>query len=436
MLKEFAFSASGKVAYNTLAQTVRQVATLALGLMTTALVTRYLGRAGYGDLSLADNFMLFFTLGVDFGLNAIVAREIACRREETQRYLENLISLRLLLSVFFILVGVGFIGFAPYSLSVKWATAIILLALIPFSLCSTFNVIYQVNFRYDFSTVACVSGQLIVLGLVLLCMRLRLGLLFLVGASLVGEICNAAIGASLLRKFKLRFRIGLDRRLWGVLLASALPLGLMLLFSQINTKADLFLLSLLPLPKSFGLGSQETVGIYSLAYNVFKNIIALPTFFMNAFFPVMVVDRREDPARLIRRFRKALALLFGISVLGATTGFILAPWVVGAIAGAGFQDSTVALRILLMGLPFFFLSSPLQWFLVTTGGEGLLPRVYGLAAGLTVVLNFLLIPRFSYQGSAVVVGIVEGLIFLTLLTLTRSSHGDVVQLKRNGRSVE
>lgn len=414
MLERFTSPTSKKVAFNTLAQAIRQVAALVLGLLTTAFVTRYLGRAGYGDYSLAYNFMLFFTLGVDFGLNAIVVRKLSRKKEQAQCYLENLISLRLLLSAFFVLLGVVILGFTPYSLIVEQAAIVALLILIPSGLCRTFNVIFQVSFRYDLALVTCVSGQLVTFGLILLGTRLDLGLLFLIGASLAGGVFDILIGSLWLRKFRLRFNFGVDWRLWRKLLLAALPLGVMLIFTQIAAKTDLFLLSLLPLPGKFGLGSQETVGVYSLAYRIFKNVVILPTFFMNALFPVMVADHKEDRSRFVRRLKKAINILLVVSVFGVAIGFAFAPWVVRIIGGEGFDHSAIALRILLLGLPFFYLSSPLQWFLVTVGKEKILPFIYGAAAVLSIVLNLLLIPHFSYWASAVIAPVVEGIICISL----------------------
>jgi len=414
VLKGLVSPTSKKVGLNTLAQAVRQFATLVLGLLTTALITRYLGRSGYGDYSLARNFMLFFTLGVDFGLNAIVVRGIARKRNLAQRYLENLIALRVLLAFLCILLGIGVLGFTPYPSLVERAVVIALLALIPSGLCRAFNTIFQANLRYDLALTTCVSGELATFGLILLGTRMGLGLLFLVGASLAGGVVDVLIGSMWLRKFRLRLRLGFDWRLWRRLLLAALPLGAMLVFTQITAKTDLFLLSLLPLPERFGLGSRETVGIYSLAYRIFKNAIILPTFFMNALFPVMVADHKEDRERFVRRLKKAVRILLGISALGVIVGFAIAPWVIRIIAGKGFEQSVVALRMLLLGLPFFYLSSPLQWFLVTVGREKILPLIYGAAAVLSVVLNLVFIPRFSYQASAVIVSAIEGFICVGL----------------------
>lgn len=414
MLAKFSSKISRKVAFNTLAQVIEKVITLILSLVAAALITRSLGRAGYGDYSLARNFMLLFTLGVDFGLNAIVVREIIRDKSLRQKHLGNLISLRLLLSTLFVLVGLGLLCLTPYSQEVEQAAVITLLILFPWGLRSAFNALFQAKLRYELSAASCVLGQLISLILIIIGVTRGLGLLFLVAAGLAGSLVSILLAALWAGKLGLEFKLGGDRRLWRRLLVAALPLGLMLGFTQISAKSDLFLLSLLPLPEKLGLSSRETVGVYSFAHQIFQNAVILPTFFMNAFFPVMVVDHKEDWGRFFRRLKKATIALFGISVLGAVVGFVLAPWIVSTIAGRGFDHSVVALRTLFLGLPFFYLTSPLQWFLVTVGKERVLPFVYGVAAGLNVTLNLIFIPRFSYQASAVAVLVTEAFVLIAL----------------------
>jgi len=160
MIERLIASSSGKVAFNTLAQVAGKAATLIISLIITALVTRSLGRAGYGDYSLARNFMLLFTLGVDFGLNAIVVREITRKKRATHRYFRNLLSLRLLLAIFFVLFGLSILPFFPYPQTVKWGIVIALLILIPQGLYRSANTIFQANFRYDLSVIAFILGQL------------------------------------------------------------------------------------------------------------------------------------------------------------------------------------------------------------------------------------------------------------------------------------
>jgi len=414
VIDRFISSVSGKVAFNTSAQIIGKLATFIITLAATALITRSLGRAGYGDYSLARNFMLLFTLGVDFGLNAIVVRKITREKSVTRRYFENLLSLRLLISVFFILFGIGLLPFFPYPATVKWGIIIALLILIPLGLNTSTNAVFQTNFRYDLSAASLIIGQLSSLTLIIFGVLGGWGLLFLIGTGLVGHVIMIAVALLLVRRFGVSFSLGRDWKLWKSLLLAAFPLGLMLIFSQINAKADLFLLSLLPLPPKFGLGSSETVGVYSLAYQIFNNAIIFPTFFMNALFPILVADHKEDWLRLVHRLKKAILILMGISVLGLGVGFVLAPWVIRIIAGGEFDHSIIALRILLLGLPLFYFSSPLQWFLVTVGRERVLPYIYGVAAMVNIVLNLIFIPKFSYQASAVIVLMVEGLIFALL----------------------
>lgn len=415
MLNRFLFSASGKVAFSTLSQVFGKFGHLILSLLTTALITRSLGRAGYGDYSLAINFMLFFTLVLDFGLNAIVVREIARNKSSSQRYFENLVSLRIVLALILVILGSFFLFLTPYPPLVRWGIFLALFILLPHSFSRSSNTLFQANFRYDLSAIALVVGQGAILALAFVGFLVSKGTLFFIGASLVGHFLIAILTAFFVKRLGFSISFGFDRELWRRVVVAALPLGLMLVFSQVIAKTDLFLLSLLPLPQELGLSSSETVGVYGLAYKVFINAIILPTFFMSALFPVMVIDYKENRERFDRRFRKGVLLLFFLSLFLLGISFFLAPWLVRVIAGEGFSHSVTALKILVLGLPLFYLSSPLQWFLVTVGKEKILPLIYGVAAVVSIFLNILFIPHYSYQASAVIVLVVEGLVLAGLV---------------------
>jgi O-antigen/teichoic acid export membrane protein len=359
--------------------------------------------------------MLFFTLALDFGLNAIVVREMARDKSISQRYFANLVSLRIVLAVLLVAFGSLLLFFTPYPPLLRWGIFLALLILLPHSFSRSSNALFQANFRYDFSAAAFVLGQGLILLLALLGFWGGGGVLFFVGVSLLGHFLMAALAGRFVGQLGFKLSFGFDKQLWRRVVVAALPLGLMLIFSQVIAKTDLFLLSLLPLPQNLGLNSSETVGVYSLAYRIFTNVVILPTFFMNAFFPVMVADYKDDRERFKERFRKGVVILFFVSILGAGIGFLLAPWIVRVLAGEGFAHSATALRILILGLPLFYLSSPLQWFLVTVGKEKILPFIYAVAAVVSVALNILFIPLYSYQASVVIVLVVEGLVLVGLV---------------------
>ena len=62
-------SITKKLAYNTIIQFAGKILTTILGIVIIALMTRYLGKEGFGQYITVVAFLSFFGIIVDFGLN-------------------------------------------------------------------------------------------------------------------------------------------------------------------------------------------------------------------------------------------------------------------------------------------------------------------------------------------------------------------------------
>ena len=82
-------SARRLVAANTAVQIAGKGVTLAIGLASIAIVTRYLGPDDYGRYTLALTYIQLFGVLADVGLFTIVVREISRRPERTERLVGN-----------------------------------------------------------------------------------------------------------------------------------------------------------------------------------------------------------------------------------------------------------------------------------------------------------------------------------------------------------
>lgn len=406
-----------RVALNVFAQLIGKSLTAATTFLITALITRKLGEAGYGEFTLIMAFPALFYIISDFGLNAIVARELAGEEVKTKKYLQALVTLRLLIATLLVLIALIALSFLPYSSIIKMGIVIALLTIFTQALYTTANVIFQVNLRYDLSVIASTFSSLVVVILVILIAQ-RISdnsLLLLVGSYVVGGILMVAISFALTQRLGGRIGLSFNVQLMKNLFLASLPLGLTIVFGQINTKADIFLISLLQLPHSYGLTTEETMGVYGLGYKVFEVILVFPTFFMNAVYPVMIRHKKESMEKLKSTFIKSTSILFGLGVLSAIFSFILAPFIIMIVGGKGFDQSIMALRLLSLGLPVFFLTAPIQWYLISLDKQRILPLIYLTGAVFNVLFNLILIPKFSYQASAVLTWGSEIVILLFLI---------------------
>ena len=88
------------IAKNTLWQIIGKIIGTVLGIITIALLTRYLGKEGFGYYTTALAFMQFFGVLVDMGLYLICLREIAANPEKENYITSNIFTLRFFQSSF------------------------------------------------------------------------------------------------------------------------------------------------------------------------------------------------------------------------------------------------------------------------------------------------------------------------------------------------
>ncbi|MDO8658189.1 MAG: polysaccharide biosynthesis C-terminal domain-containing protein, partial [Candidatus Levybacteria bacterium] len=189
------------------------------------------------------------------------------------------------------------------------------------------------------------------------------------------------------------------------LIRESLPLGIMLIFSFVYFRTDIFLLSILR--------PVSDVGIYGLAGKFFEFIIAVPLFLSNAIYPTLLKEQRF--ANFLDDGKKYLILFITISFIVLIPFWFLSPLV--SLIKPEFSPAIVPLRILLIFLPFFFATSILQWILIAQKKQIYLMYIYIGATIANISLNLIFIPKYSYIASAIITGIVEAIVFIPLFVM-------------------
>jgi len=396
-----------KVAYNTAAQLLGKAATTATTLLLTVLITRRFGPSGYGDFTVMMAYAALFYIVADFGLNAIALRDFAADESKMLRYFKALVGLRLVMSLVLFAIGALALVFLPYSRLVKTGILINLLTIFTQALYTTGNAVFQAKLRYDFSVLAAVVGSLTILGLSFLAVSRGGGLLPVVLSYVAGGVVMIGVSFYFVRRLVGELGVARDLELWRYLFLAALPLGITTIFTVILQKADALFLSVL--------SGSEAVGLYGAAYKIFEFALVFPTFFVNSVYPIMVRHFKDGQKRLLRTVKLSGLFLLSVSLLGLVLGYFLSPLMIRVVAGPEFVESIRALRLLLLGLPIFYLSALFLWLLITLGKQRQIPFIYAVGALVNVVLNLVLIPRYSFYASAVITWASELLILALLI---------------------
>ncbi|HAZ29863.1 TPA: hypothetical protein DCY43_03955 [candidate division WWE3 bacterium] len=419
------------ITYNTLAQLTAKLVSMSLTILATVLITRYFGRAGYGEFSLMQALPALFFILADFGLNTTALKIISTRKELVENHYNTVLYLRLATSCGLILL-LGLVTLLlPYSTFLKSGILLSALLILTQALYSTTNLVFQYARRYDLSAVGYVAGSIVTIGFIVLWILSGLDVRYMSFAYVLGGIVTFAVNAKLISRLGYRLKLYLNPAIAKTVLYGSIPLGIMFVFSQINFKADALLLSLMKLPPWLQLSNIEAVATYSLPYKVFEVALVVPTFFMNSVFPVFVQKLAANPQELKKVYLKTLKLLGGLGLCASLGSFVLAPLLIRLLGGSGFDQSVTVLRILSVGLAVFFLSQPTAYLIVTLDKQRYLPLVYVIGSIFNVSLNLVLIPQYGFYASAFLTWISELVILALLGYFARKAWKDYLYASRS-----
>lgn len=405
------------IATNTTAQLIGKAVNTTSSLLVTILIARNFGANYYGDFTKAFVTATLFFVGIDFGINAVIVRRTASGEADEQDEFRNALGLRFLLALASLVILLVFVLLVPtaddqgYPLKVKLATLIFGLTFFEHASFTTANAIFQRRLQYIKSAIASSLGSLVVLGAVLIAISAKADVRGIAIAHLLGSIVMMTVALIFVRNLIGKISPTFVWKKMKVLLQETLPIGTMLVLNILTTRIGTIMLALSR--------TSGEVGLYGLAYRAFDVILVFPTFFMNATYPIMIKRYKESPHRLIALVKKSAMALVAISLLAGLLLFIASPLL--TIIREEFTNAQIPLRILSLALPFFFLTSLMQWTLVTTRKEKTLIPIYAGALIINFLANLLFIPRYGMLAAAVNTGVTEAIIlFLTAAAVLQS----------------
>lgn len=404
-----------KIAANTIYQVIGKIITMFVTILVTMIITRIYGREGYGYFSLMQVIPAIFFVIVDFGINAIATRELSADWSKASKYLGNIVVIRIVMALLFILiVNIGIV-FMPYSPELQFGLYIGMFLILTQALFATTNIIFQTKLKYDYSMWSLIAGSTVILVLVLVLSHFRVSVAWVNFSYVIGGVVSVLFAAYFVTKMGIKTKLEFDLSLWKFLFIQALPLGIMLIFSQINFKVDTVMLSFLPLPSSFALNNTETVAVYGLAFKIFEVMLVFPTFFMNATYPVYVRHSMQGSTRLKTTFFRSFGFLTLCGIIFGIIAIVFAPIAINIVGGGEFSQSILLLRVLAGGVVVFYMTQPISWLLVTLKKQIYLPFIYLIGAIVNLVGNTIFIPQYSFLASAVLTWVSEFVILLLLI---------------------
>lgn len=363
---------------------------MGLSLFYTILLARYLGLEDFGKLTIVLTFLMFFTLIYDFGFNRFIILQVSRGLERTESFAFNMIFLRIGLSLLSIGSMLGLTYLMGYSKEILHLLFIAGFILIPSSIVLTLDALIQSKERMDLSSLG-LAAQAVLIALsglipIYLGLDLRgitLSLLIAHGLSLFGYLfIFFKMGGSLRPQRGPAFSIKSLR--------AAVPFSVISILGFIYLKADTILLSLLK--------GEEAVGLFGAAWRTIEGLLVFPMILMTAYFPRFSIYSLSDTGPLIRLYRLSIAVLVTLALPVAILCSAFSKPILEIVFGVSYGAADRTFSILAWSMFLMYLNAPAATLIQTSRQYD---RFIPFAAAntlLNLVLNVILIPRYSLIG--------------------------------------
>lgn len=370
--------------------TLTRVATFVL----YVLVGRYLGTQSFGRMSLALTLLATFQVFGTAGLRMLIIREVASDRSKTDKYLINgslvvtafsLLSLAALL-LFNILVA--------YSAATSEIILLFGLGLLPFSLSTVCEAIFQAWERMGFIVLVNLPRNLLVIGLTFWLLSAGYGLRAIGVLLLVSNFIMLGMEWRIILRYISRPKNRPNLATSVSMTRSSVPFMGFQGIIAITVSLSYIILSII-------VGETE-VGLFNAATQVIIPVSLIYESIVIAAFPMLCQRYRVSLPALKRVSDHLVELALSIA-LPATVGlFILGEKVLLLIYGKKeFARSGEILRIMVASLIMFALSTVFGRVLLASFREKSVLRIVSIKSLVSLVCNLIFIKALGLLGAAI-----------------------------------
>ena len=374
-----------------------------ISLVVIIYLARYLGTVGFGKYCFIFAYLAFFGIISDLGLQAILVREMARDPAVAPKLIGNAFSIKLLLTVFAVVLSITVITLTSYPSDTTTYVYIAAFTLLFLSFSDLYTTIFQVNLRMEYNIIAKLVFKVLSAGLIIWIIYSHGTLIQILIVLVFSEMVRTLINYSFSRKF-VRPEFKIDIGLWKYLFRESLPIALSSVIWIIYYQIDVVMLS--------PMRGDAAVGIYSAAHRLLEPFSLIPHAFMLSLFPVMSEAFKTSKDRLLKSYRLSFKYLLIIALPIAIGITLLSDKIILLIYGTEFANSATVLQILMCALIFSFVNPLLLQLLIAMDKQKLLTVSTGTCAIVNVTLNFTLIPILGYNGAAIATVITNAVLFV------------------------
>lgn len=381
---------------------------------------RILGIADWGAFSYALAIAAFFTIFLDFGVNAVITRESVHDLKKQEEYFATSLVIKI---IAFATLAILIVAFAPDVVSwfTKGTDTQKVISLLPFVIlimgfdglrdfAATLSRAWE---KMEVESFVQITTNAVIVGASFTALAISISPKSLA----IGYTIGTGVGMLMaFYPFRRYLKDILQKIRWSLIkpiLYASWPFGMLGLAGVINLNIDIVMLG--------WYRTLETVGYYSSAQKIAQLIQSIPGLISIAFFPALVKAIKTEQFRNL--FEKATRILFILVIPLTLFSLIYAREIVYILFGEQYLPSSRTFQIMTLTFITAFFGASFGNALFALKMEKKLFAYVGISIFANIVLNFLLIPSFGSSGAAlstVLVGFIA--IAYLYFTLQKELH--------------
>jgi len=398
---------------NTFWLAVAELIQRGIGFLVVIWLARHFGPAIYGQWTFALSFVALFAVLSDFGFSTLTVREIARDKSKTAQYIDNIVAMKLILSLItlgLIALVIQFLGKEPEVIKLVYFLGIYVV-LNTFS--GFFQSIFRANEKMQYETPCRTIQSLCLLGLVAFFILNNSPILTIsyayVGAALIG----ITVSLGIIWRYFSKFFLKINSKICKEILKEVWPFALSALITTIYLQVGIVILSLIK--------TDQIVGWYSAGHKLVYVFSLIPNLFMISVYPILSRSFKESISGMKKIYEKSLSFIFLISIILFPFLFIFSKQIILLLYGSAYLETILAFKIILWAEFFAFMSCVFMYTLNAMNRQVIYTKVVGICLVANIILCFILIPKYSYLGLSATTTITEFLGFLLLFLYTKQN---------------
>ncbi len=398
---------SNQIFKNLVSLTGAEVISKINALIMAAYLGRILKPEGFGILGFATAFVSYFLLMVNFGLDTYGTREIAKDKNQSSKLVNNILSIRILFAVVWYTLFLIIVLLIDKPLTVKIVLLITAVNLLVNAI--SINWFFMGIEKMWLIAVRQIATNLLSLLGIIIFVKKENDLTIAAGIIVFSNLINSAW---LLKIFNSRYNkltLRLDKDYLKTIIKESLPLVFSSFMIAIYYNLDMVMLGYMK--------PERDVGIYSAAYKIFLAGIIPISLVLNSFFPSLSKIGLNKSFEFRKIIKQYAFFMFGTGIVICMFIFFDADLIVNLIFGKQYTNAEAPLLILALNILVIsvnvFLGNPL----IAWGKQKHYSFAVAFGALANIILNILLIPKYTYVGAAFATLLSEAAVFLGVFYL-------------------